>query len=336
MFDTLSRYLMMLRLIPRAPAKIGTERLKYLLDAQGLNISLRSIQRDLQKLSNFFPLVSDEARPQGWSWEANAEHFSLPALDPQTALTFHMVKQHIEPLLPASTLEYLQPWFRTSESVLASHGNGLAKWPQKVRVLPAGMPRLPPIINSEVQSAVSEAVLREKQLEVSYQSNGAETPWTRIIDPLALVVRDRVIYLMCLIDGHEDVRQLVLHRMQKATVLDTPVARPAPFNLDVAIAAGEFGMPLGTKPIRLEALFSRHVAIHLAESPISLDQSIVDENEDDICLTATVPDTFELRLWLRSFGDEVAVVKPAALRREFRDMAENLAGYYGIEAASTE
>lgn len=327
--NTLSRYLVLLMLIPRHPAKIDTERLKEKLAMHGFDISIRSIQRDLNKLSIRFPLIGDEGKPQGWSWRKNAGQFTLPALDSQAALAFYMAKQHIEPLLPASTVAHLQPWFLTAEKVLG-YGDGLAKWPQKVRVLPPGIQRLPPHINTEVQTAVSEAVLQERQLEVTYLANGADTAWTRTIHPLALVVRDRVIYLVCVFEGHSDIRQLVLHRMQKATILDAPAERPADFDLDTAIAQGELSMPVGKRPIRLEALFSRHVAIHLAESPIAPDQRIDEEDEDDVRLTATVPDTFELRLWLRSFGDEVAIVKPASLRREFRDIAENLATYYDI------
>jgi len=51
-------------------------------------------------------------------------------------------------------------------------------------------------------------------------------------------------------------------------------------------------------------------------------------DKDNILLRATVADTLELRLWLMSFGDDVAVSKPAGLRREFREMAENLKVYY--------
>ena len=78
----------------------------------------------------------------------------------------------------------------------------------------------------------------------------------------------------------------------------------------------------------LEAEFLRHVAIHLRESPIADDQVIEDVDEDNVLLCATVPDTLELRLWLKSFGDEVAVVKPDDLRQEFREMSKNLREYY--------
>lgn len=324
----LLRTIRMLMLIPRHPRKIDASALQRSLAHYGYETTLRTIQRDLLMLAESFPLQGDGAKPQGWSWKEDSKLMSLPALDPQTALTFHMVKTHMEPLLPASTLAHLKPWFDASEGVLADHGNGLSQWPNKVRVLPSGFPRLPPAIDAQVQANVSEAVLRERQVRATYLANGATEPWTRTIHPLALVVRDHFIYLLCVFEGYQDVRQLVLHRMSEAVLLDTPVVRPASFDLDDYLKQGEFGMPYAQNPIKLEALFATHVAIHLREAPIASDQTTVDVDEDDVRLTATVPDTLELRIWLRSFGDEVVVVKPAALRREFRKMAANLHGWY--------
>jgi predicted DNA-binding transcriptional regulator YafY len=42
-----------------------------------------------------------------------------------------------------------------------------------------------------------------------------------------------------------------------------------------------------------------------------------------------VLDTQQLRWWLLGFGDGVEVMKPAKLRREFRDMARGMAEIYG-------
>ena len=329
MTDTLLRQWAMLRHIPRHPRKVDTVTLQNTLAKQGHDITLRTIQRDLNKLSLALPLISDEAKPQGWSWEANAEVLDLPALDPQTALTFKLVESHMGQLLPASTLDYLQPWFRTAKGVLDQHGNGLAHWPDKIRVLPSGMVRKAPNIKPEVAEAVYQAVLQERQLQITYsgKSEYPEAP-SHTIHPLALVVRDRVVYLICIFNGFADPRQLAMHRILSAKVLDGATLRPKGFSIDAYIADGKFGIPLNPHPIVLEAEFLRHVAIHLRESPIADDQVIEDVDEDNVLLCATVPDTLELRLWLKSFGDEVAVVKPDDLRQEFRAIAENLIDYY--------
>lgn len=329
MTDTLLRQWAMLRFIPRAPRKVDTAKLQSELARAGHNINLRTIQRDLNKLSEVLPLIGDDAKPQGWSWVADAKVMDLPALDPQSALTFKLVERHMQQLLPASTLNYLQPWFHAANGVLDQHGNGLAHWPDKIRVLPRGLPQKAPDIPADVAEAVYQAVLLERQLQITYPDKGGQTEIRKhTVHPLALVVRDRVVYLICVFDGYSDTRQLALHRILSAEMLIESSQRPEQFSIDAYIAEGEFGVVFNPQPIQLEAEFCRHVATYLRESPIADDQVIEDVDEDNVLLRATVPDTLELRLWLKSFGDEVAVLEPQALRQEFREMAETLASYY--------
>jgi predicted DNA-binding transcriptional regulator YafY len=329
MTDTLLRQWAMLRFIPRLPRKVDTTNLQYELAKAGHDINLRTIQRDLNKLSEVLPLVADNAKPQGWSWAADAKVIDLPALDPQAALTFQLVESYMQRLLPASTLNYLQPWFHAANGVLDKHDNGLARWPDKIRVLPRGLPQKAPDIAPDIAEAIYQAVLLERQLQITYPGKNEQTEErSHAVHPLALVVRDRVVYLICIFDGYTDPRQLAMHRILSAEILNETAQRPEGFSIDAYIAQGEFGVLLNPQPIVLEAEFFRHLSVHLLESPIADDQTIEDVDEENVLLRATVPDTLELRLWLKSFGDEVAVLEPPALRQEFREMAENLTSYY--------
>ena len=261
---TLLRQWKMLRHIPRLPRKISTAALMEKLRAADFEVDLRTIQRDLNKLSEVLPLTSDQAKPQGWSWKENADQFDIPGMEPQVALAFQMAEGHLQNVLPKSTLDFLQPWFSTGKNVLDEHGNGLSKWHDKVRVLPRGIPQRAPEISGEVAAAVYQAVLQEKQLKLTYVAN-TEIPEPReyIIHPLALVVRDRVIYLVCIFDGYTDPRQLALHRIRQAEILEASCQRPEAFSVDAYIADGDFNMLYSRKSIRLEAEFLKHVAIHL-------------------------------------------------------------------------
>ena len=78
MSQTLIRQHLMLQCIPREPRKIDASSIQDVLDEQGLNISLRTIQRDLIELSRVFPLLSDDrTKPFGWSWQRNADIYDL-------------------------------------------------------------------------------------------------------------------------------------------------------------------------------------------------------------------------------------------------------------------
>ncbi len=328
MNDTLLRHWAMLQHIPRHPKKIDSVTLQNKLEAAGYDTTLRSVQRDLVKLSLALPLISDNAKPQGWSWRADAAQLDLPALDPQAALTFKLVEDYLKKLLPATTCEYLQPWFQTAAGVLDAHGNGLAKWPDKIRVLPKGQPLQPPRIDPAAQAAIYQALLQEKQANVTYLPRGASETKTYVINALALVVRDQVIYLVCTMRDYGDIRHLVLHRIQRCELLDQPSTRLDDFDLDAHILQGEFGLPQGEGRIVLEAEFTKEAAVGIYECPLSDDQTITDLANDNVLIRATVLDTAELRWWLLGFGDQVVVLEPAPLREEFKEIAVNLASFY--------
>jgi predicted DNA-binding transcriptional regulator YafY len=334
MSTTLSRMMAMLRHIPRHPRKIDTNALLQRLDNAGYDISLRSIQRDLNDLSGILPLVSDNGRPLGWSWQADADPFHLPFLDPQAALTFHLVERHLPALLPESTLNYLAPWFRTAAAVLEANDHGVTRWPDKVRVLPRGLRLQSPPVEPSVHATLYDALLQERQVTVRYLQRQATEAKDFVVHPLGVVARDTVIYLVCTMWNFTDVRQLALHRMQSATLLEAASSRPEGFCLDAYIAGGAFGYPESSDTIQLEALFSSDTAAHLAECPLADDQQIVPESGSVVRISATVRDTKELRWWLLGFGDQVTVLEPPQLRDRMRDIVAGMAASYGLSSAS--
>jgi predicted DNA-binding transcriptional regulator YafY len=334
MSNTLSRVMAMLRHIPRHPRKVDTTALLHQLERAGYDISIRSIQRDLNDLSCILPLVADNGRPQGWSWQADADPFHLPFLDPQAALTFHLVQRHLNTLLPESTLDYLAPWFRTATAVLEANDHGVTRWPDKVRVLPRGLRLQSPPIDAGVHATLYDALLQERQVTIRYLQRQATEPKEYLVHPLGVVTRDTVIYLVCTMWDFSDVRQLALHRMRSATMLDDACKRPDGFCLDAYIAGGAFGYPESSDTIHLEARFTNGAAAHLFECPLADDQQIVADCASAVRVSATVLDTKELRWWLLGFGDQVTVLGPPRLREQMRDTVAGMAAGYGLVPAS--
>lgn len=312
--DTLLRHWRMLRAIPRFPRKISTSDLVKQLESAEFGITQRTVQRDLNKLSRVLPITSDDNKPQGWSWQADVPQLDLPALEPQAALMFHLVEKYLRPLLPATTVDYLAPWFRTADHVLDSTGNGLSAWRGKVRVLPSGQPLHPPVMAAQVQATVTQALFQEKRLAVTYHPRGEKGVRDYIVNPLGLVVRDHVMYLVCTLWDYENTMQLVLHRIKTAEVLDEPARITPGFDLDDYIDQGELGWRLSSgKKITLVADFARGAALTFIERPLDLKQVVQDIDENTVRLTAKVADTRELRTWLLGFGKRVVVQEPAGL-----------------------
>jgi len=330
MSDTLMRQWQMLRLIPRYPVKISTAELKQRLTDEGFETTQRTLQRDLMRLSSIYPLECDDrSKPFGWSWMREADVMDIPGMDSHTALAFWLAGEHLVPLLPKTTLHRLQPHFRTAVHVLdmIASDKGAPAWRNKVRVLHRGPKLKSPIVDDDMEHRVYDALLRNRRLAITYAPRWKEGKKEYEINPLGLVLKDGITYLVCSMWDYPDIRLLTLHRMLQAQGLDKPASIPDGFNLDGYIASGELDFAVGGT-IKLKAVFSKDAAFHLDERPLSDDQKIERQEDDRMLVTATVQDTSELRWWLMGFGDQVEVLEPQDLREEFQGIISRMAAKY--------
>jgi predicted DNA-binding transcriptional regulator YafY len=331
MSDTLLRQWEMLRIIPRFPRKIEVGALMTQLEAAGYRISRRTLQRDLNELSRLFPLQSDTRNtPYGWSWSADAPAFDLPGMDAPAALTLRMIEQFIPTLLPPTVRELLAPQFARAKAVReVNPTNPLGRWTDCVRVVPREMPLLAPKVNDEAARVVYQSLADGKRIQMTYTPRASEGEGDRDyeINPLGLVVRGNLIYLVCTMWNYEDIRQLALHRVKSAVMTDEPATRSADFDLDRYIEQGEFQYPVGPM-IQLKAKFDRTAAAHLYETPLSTDQTIDDVDAEHVLVTATLRDTAQLTWWLLGFGESVKVIEPNELQSRIGTSLAVASSYY--------
>lgn len=310
--DAMLRQWAMLRMIPRAPRRIDSGSLQRKLSTSGYEVTLRTVQRDLNNLSVIWPLTSDDSKPQGWWWPTEA-NLDMPGLDSQTALVFAIAEMHLTKILPSATLEALDPWFKAAHGVLNTTTSKNKKWIDKVRILPQGLSLLPPKIDPMIQSTVYQGLEDGVCIKMTYRTKGVKPYKSYMVNPLALIQKGQLLYIACTVNDYSDIRLLLLHRIASAALTTSPAAKPPiGFNLDRFIQEGHAGFQLGS-PVRLVADFAEVAAILLYETPLSLDQTLTQIRAGQVRLEATVADTFDLRAWLRSFGSDVTVVSPKRL-----------------------
>ena len=85
------------------------------------------------------------------------------------------------------------------------------------------------------------------------------------------------------------------------------------------------------RSLRLQVIVEPWLAEHLAELRLSAGQMLTPRKDGRVVVDASAPDTAELRWWLLGFGAQVEVVKPARLRREFRDITGALDARYRVK-----
>jgi predicted DNA-binding transcriptional regulator YafY len=319
----------MLQLIPRRAPGITTEELRRKLEDREFPISLRSVQRDLNRLSAVFPLQCDESEPPSWHWMEGADGLMAPAHDAFSALTWTLIEDHLEPLLPNAVRREANAQFEGARKYLQqSPGKRFKRWSDRVRVIPRAFSLRTPEVPASVLEPIYQSLFEGQQLEITYRSRGSQKTRTWRANPLALVMREGVIYLLVTIEPYTDLRQIVAHRIRFASVIDQAVNEPEGFDLDSYIDSGAFSY-VESGPIRLVIRLEAYAAEHILESPISNDQISRILNDGRVEITASAVDTLQLRWWLNGFGEVVEVMEPLELRKAMADQARAVARMYG-------
>jgi predicted DNA-binding transcriptional regulator YafY len=350
MSETLIRQWQTLQLIPRSPKSVSVTVLLNELCDRGYDITRRTIERDLLMLADSFSLEVDTSqRPQLWSWSADVLPLDLPRMSQSEALTLLMTKEHLKPIMPASTMTQMARYFGLAEQRISGHGDGQlqalgnaksiaksaskpllpeANWRAKVRVLPSNQPLLMPEVNSDALAVVQEALLRDLQCELIYRKRDAGKADEYPIHPLGLVQRGFLLYLVCTIKTYTDIKLLAVHRIQSAKLSAHVAKAPLGFSLDAYIASGALGWNSASESIVLKARFAADTAVHLQETPLSKNQLMTDEPSGHVLVTASVQLTQQLVWWLLGFGDAVEVLEPLALRNQMRETVLRMAANY--------
>lgn len=303
--DTLVFTLELLKRIPRNQKVTATKLHQQLRDA-GINRELRTIQRQLNTLSEHFDIERDDRdKPYGYRWKERSKGLSLPVLSKQETLLLALAEDHLGNLLPANLVNSMEGFFQQARyNLVANNEQPLEQeWLSKVRVVSTTQPLLPPKLHDGVFEEVSNALYSNLWLKLKYENRFEKVKNIEVM-PLGLAQQGPRLYLVCRYKGYDNERSLALQRMHSAKATTKIFERPKEFDLKKYDNEGRFGFGDG-KQIELTFKISHGAGAHLKETPLSTDQKIEDLDDNFMKISATVIDTAQLDWWLRGFGDEV-------------------------------
>ena len=332
--DTFVRYFLILSLLKPYPRRITSVDILAALGEQGVDPRvLRTVQRDLEKLSAHFPIDGDQKKPRGWCWANNATVL-LPGMDLHTALTLKLMKEFMQPLIPNACLVAAERHFKEAGRVLQKDKSGKhLAWLDKVQIISRGQPLMPPKIKVEVLETVHEALFCNRRFFANYKRRNGPPLTDCTVNPLGLVYVNKTPYLVCTLWEYDEVKQLAVHRIETATLLDQLARQIEGFTLAGYVKEQkEFDYPEGNEKLKLVARFSPNAAHHLEETPLAGDQRIRKLPDGEVELSATVHDTLQLRWWLLGFGDQAEVQKPRRLRAELAGTTRAMAARYNRDS----
>jgi predicted DNA-binding transcriptional regulator YafY len=146
------------------------------------------------------------------------------------------------------------------------------------------------------------------------------------LNPLAMVQRGLVTYLIATAHPYTDVRQFAVHRFRLVEQIDKPAEGLQGFDLREYLASDalQFGTP---EKIQFQAWVSERQARLIRETPLSTDMTL-EQLEDGYRLRATLNNTWQLHWWILSQGDAMVVEHPIELRAQIGDTLQRAAAAY--------
>jgi len=294
--------------------------------AKRLEVSERTIHRDMDALSSAgVPVVADRGNGGGWGL-MEAYKTNLTGLNHSEILSLFLTK-------PTQLLSDLG-LHQASEgalikllAALPSMSRRDAEYArQRIHIDTAGWRNSPENVAS--LPILQEAIWQERQLQFLYERSGCQ-PSERIADPLGLVAKGSVWYLVAAVDSAP--RTYRVSRISQARVADQPCAvRPPDFDLAAywQQSAAEFqaGLPrfyakllIGPDVVRWMGYRSRASRVEHNEPQDAQGWSTVTvrfDVEEEACQFAL------------SFGGQAKVLEPESLRQKVITAAQATVSLY--------
>ncbi|MBF0239750.1 MAG: WYL domain-containing protein, partial [SAR324 cluster bacterium] len=189
---------------------------------------------------------------------------------------------------------------------------------------PHGYLLKPPEVSPDVLYTVYTALLEGRKFTVNYTPRGEKSYKSYSVNPLGLVFRESIIYLVCSFNEYDTLFQLPLHRMRSPVLLEEACHVPADFDLDAYIQKGAFQYLLEETKCTFKALLTPDASVSVQESLLSEDQQLTEQPDGRIMIEASVQDSVKFRRWLLGFGDTLTVLEPPHLKEYLLETARNI------------
>jgi predicted DNA-binding transcriptional regulator YafY len=296
----------------------------------------KNLENDLSSLNQIFnDIFHSDALMRLPTWGQNISgqtarfyiepNFSIDVINEQTVFFWQMLANYTANYLPASFKQSISDKLNQldRQDKTSFNQSRLGQWQDHLITLPSIVQA--PKLDSGVLASIHQALLQNRQLQISYQKKWDDSVSEKRIYPRGLVFIDNMMYLTGFypVEDHIDDnvllkahRNFAVNRITEAVVIDRLipdwVGRDV-FTLESLQKLGklEFGKNI---EINLVLKVQKYACQHLYERPLSSTQTItvIDDTWNEV--RATVTNTQRLQDWLVSMSQLAVVIEPAQLK----------------------
>ena len=294
--------------------------------ARRLEVSARTIHRDMDALSGAgIPVVAERGTGGGWSllgeYRTNltglneAEIQSLFLTKPSRL----MADLNLEKAAEGALLKLLA-------ALPSIYRRGAEQMRQRIYVDTTGWSRTDEAV--PLLHTLQDAVWQERKLRMIYQRGLGCDAFERVVDPLGLVAKGSVWYLVAGVEG--EVRSYRVSRISCAEALDEACARPTGF--DLAVFWEESSARFRATLPRYQATVRVHPEIvprmRFAGRFARIEQTGETDEEGWVQVSLRF-DVEEMACeYALSFGTQLEVIEPQALREKVIEAAKSIVAFY--------
>ncbi len=296
--------------------------------AQRLEVSERTIYRDLSALSLAGVPVYAERGPGGGCALVEGYRTTLTGMNEAEVRTL-LISSAPGPLADLGLGGAFEAAFlKLLAAVPASHRETAERMRQRVHLDAASWGH-----SGEVEphlAAIHEAVWHERRLQLTYRKSTGELV-ERIVDPLGLVAKASVWYLVGSVSG--ELRVFKVSRVRAVQLLEEPCQRPSDFDLASywAESSARFKASWSTYPVTVRASpqFVALLPQIFGDGAFTLLERAGPPDAEGWTTLVLTFDSFDSALGrVISFGTWAEVIEPPELRAQLVRLAQQLVAFY--------
>jgi predicted DNA-binding transcriptional regulator YafY len=293
--------------------------------AQRLEVSERTIHRDMEALSAAgFPVFAERGSGGGWML-VEGYKTNLTGLN----------KDEIQALFLTKPLRLLADlgldkasdaaMLKLSAALPSAHRDNAEHARQRIHIDITGWNRSNEAVR--LLPVLQQAVWQERKLRFIYERSGCD-PVERLADPLGLVAKGSVWYLVAVVDG--DIRSYRVSRVLDAELIDESSVRPRGF--DLAEYWEQSAVNFKAQLPRYQATMRAHPDVYPRMSFAGRFARIERSEQPDSDGWITVAMRFDVEEmaieYALSFGSKMEVIEPDSLREKVIDAAKGVIAFY--------
>jgi len=294
-------------------------KLKELMEK--FEISQRQAAREIEHMRLFFNApVEYSSEEKGYYYSDHSFEFPVPMVSEEEIISLIIAKRLSVTIPDKGRKKRLDSFF---ENLSAYFELDAAELEKRISLKNVRYYR----VNPEVFDAVLQGLNKNKKLDITYRSVFTKKDTQRIIDPLHLILYMGNWHIIAFCEVKKGLRDFALSRIKKVEILADGIAEDLKA-IDIKEKIdGAYGIFFeGTKK-KVVLKFTEKVSDYVKEQVWFPGQKVKEEN-GNLILTFFVTDFREVVREVLSFGADVEVMEPEALREIIKENIKKLSRLY--------